>query len=80
MNSKNQYKKQFKKWESDLVPKRITGEVYGAITSKKRKRERAGKTSSAFRWQGAEVKDSNITRFQKRKKILDADELPEICE
>ena len=80
MNSMNQYKKQFKKWESDLVPKRIEDEEYRAIISKKRKRERAGKTSSTFRWQGAEVKDSNISRFQKRKKILDPDELPEVCE
>ena len=80
VNSKNQYKKQFKKWESDLVPKRIKDEQYRAIISKKRKRERAGKTSSAFRWQGAEVKDSNITRFQKRKNVLDAEKLPEVCE
>ena len=80
VNSKNQYKKQFKKWESDLVPKRIKDEEYRAIISKKRKRERAGKTSSAFRWQGAEIKDSNITRFQKRKNVLDAEKLPEVCE
>ena len=45
---------------------------------KKRKRERFGKARSAFRLRGAEVEDSDIIRFQKRKKIRDDEEMSEV--
>ena len=45
---------------------------------KKRKRQRFGKARSAFRLRGAEVKDSNIIRFQKSKKIQDDDEMSDV--
>ena len=45
---------------------------------KKQKRERLGKARSAFRLRGAEVEDSDIIRFQKRKKICEDDEMSDV--
>lgn len=54
--------------------KRINDQAYQVILRKKREREHEGKASS-FRLGETEIEDSKIIRFQKRRKIADADEI-----
>lgn len=73
--TKKQYKTQFSKWN---LRKNTTAAEYKAMIRKKRKRQRFGKARSAFRLRGAAVEDSDIIRFQKRKKILDDDDKSDV--
>ena len=46
---------------------------------KQQKRARFGKSRSAFRLRGAGVENSDIIRFQKRRKLCGDDEMSDLC-
>lgn len=73
----NQYKKQFQKWDLDHKRLKRAELVYMIAKKRKREQEVPGK-DTRFRLQGKEIDDSKIARSQKRLKIGEEDEVPDV--